>query len=152
MQTLEQQLVELELFIPFMEKENFDVSKVSVAWQIDHSLRVVNGIIEVLEDSDPNLFQQRANLWRFLFLTLNFLPRGKGKSPKRVMPDYHISESDLKRRLGFAFENILSSKKIPKKAHFRHPMFGTLIREQSSHFIQIHTEHHLKIIRDILKP
>ena len=67
MQTLEQQLVELELFIPFMEKENFDVSKVSVAWQIDHSLRVVNGIIEALEYSDPNLFKQRAKLLRILF-------------------------------------------------------------------------------------
>ena len=67
------------------------------------------------------------------------------------MPNYHISESDPKRRLGFAFENILRFKEILPKAHFRHPIFGTLTREQSRHFIQIHTEHHLKIIRDILK-
>ena len=86
-----------------------------MAWQIAHYYRVVNEIIEASENSDPNLFQKRANLLGILFLTLNFLPRDKGKSPKRVMPNYHISESDPKRRLGFAFENILRFKKFPPK-------------------------------------
>ena len=146
---LEQQLAELEQFIPLMEKGNSKISKVPIAWHLDHSLRVINSIIMALEESDPNQFKPNYNYWRSLFLTLNFLPRGKGRAPKRVLPEAEISESDLRSKLSLAKEKTLGLENLPAFAHFTHPMFGALHTRQAQKFIRIHTEHHLKICRDI---
>ncbi|MFT6166500.1 MAG: hypothetical protein ACJAV5_000160 [Vicingaceae bacterium] len=149
MQTLEQQLAELEQFIPLMEKGKSKISIVPIAWHLDHSLRVINSIVKALEESDPNQFKSNFNYWRSLFLTLNFLPRGKGRAPKRVLPEGKISESDLRSKLSLAKEKTLELENLPASAHFPHPMFGELHKIQAQKFIRIHTEHHLKICRDI---
>lgn len=150
MQTLEQQLTELEQFIPLFERKNEKVSMVTIAWQIDHSLRVINSISIALAQSDPNQYKGKFNFWRILFLTLCFLPRGKGRAPKKVVPNTEITEDDLNRRLDLARENSIHLKQLPAHSYFPHPYFGDLKQSQAQKFIRIHTEHHLKIIRDIL--
>jgi len=149
MHTLEQQLNELDAFIPSFEKNNVKVSKANVAWHIDHSLRVINSIAKALAQSDPKEYKAKFNFWRILFLTLNFLPRGKGRAPKKVLADAEITTDDLKRRLGFARGNGTNLKQFSEKSFFPHPYFGDLNLSQAQKFICIHTEHHLKIIRDI---
>jgi hypothetical protein len=151
MKTLKRQLIELEQYFPFMEEENLAISKVPVAWHLDHSLRVINSITSALVQSEPHQFKQNFNFWRGLFLTLNFLPRGKGRAPKKVLPELEIRESDLRSKLSLAKENRLELEKLPAFAHFSHPMFGELKNSQAEKFIRIHTEHHLKICSDILK-
>ena len=152
MKDLKTQLIEVENYIPKLKSINLKVSNANVAWQIDHLLRVINGITKALEQSDSEQFNSSFNLWRTVFLTLNYLPRGKAKAPKKVMPVTVISEDDLIRRLSFAKENSSKLEKLPILAHFSHPMFGDLHKKQAEKFIRIHTEHHLKIIRDILRP
>ena len=151
MQTLEQQLTEIERYIPLLKEENLAISKVSVAWQADHLLRVISSIVRALEQSDPIVFKAKFNFWRSLFLALNYLPRGKGRAPKKVIPTAEINESGLRQQLSFARDNTLQLEKLPALTHFSHPVFGELNKSQAKKFIRIHTEHHLKIIRDILK-
>lgn len=150
MKSINNQLAEIKQLIPSFENKNDKVSKVSVGWQIDHSLRVMNSIILALEQSDETEYKSKFNFWRTLFLALSFLPRGKGRSPKSVMPEELVLEDDLHRRLSYAFDNVEKLKSLKEHSHFPHPVFGMLKRNEAEKFIRIHTEHHLKIIRDIL--
>ena len=40
---------------------------------------------------------------------------------------------------------------ISKDHYFEHPFFGKIKRKETIRFLEIHTNHHLKIIDDILK-
>ena len=40
---------------------------------------------------------------------------------------------------------------IDKRAYFIHHIFGSLNKEQTIRFLNIHTNHHLNIVEDILK-
>lgn len=151
MKKLTEQLSELKLYSTNLEVKNEIVSRATVGWHIDHSLRVINGIIKAMEQSDTSQYRNSFNLWRSIFLTLNFLPRGKARAPKRVLPDGVITENELMKQLGFAHDHLNVLQSLPSNAHFQHPVFGQLNRKQSEKFLQIHTEHHLKIIRDIFK-
>jgi hypothetical protein len=150
MKTLNDQVAEIESYIPHLAKKNETVSKVSIGWQLDHTLRVINSIVKTLETSDPKAYQSKFSFLGFIFITFKFLPRGKAKAPKRVLPEDVISAQDLKRRVGFAKENLEKLNEIDSNCHFPHPYFGSLKLEKAKKFIAIHTEHHLKIVREIL--
>ncbi|MEO0902674.1 MAG: hypothetical protein AAFY00_11940, partial [Bacteroidota bacterium] len=40
---------------------------------------------------------------------------------------------------------------LSEDAHFEHPNFDVINKGQTKRFLKIHTGHHLKIIKDILK-
>lgn len=151
MKALNDQLQEVESLISKRELKNENVSKANVAWHLDHSLRVINSIVRALENSNPEDYKYKLNIFRHFFLKTRTLPRGRAKAPRSVRPEEVVQAEDISRRLEFAKKNILKLEKLPMKAHFPHPFFGTLKRNESIKFIRIHTKHHLKIIRDILK-
>ena len=71
-----------EKVIPQFEEKNLLVSKSSVGWQIDHSLKVINGIISQLKTSSNNKKPKRTLLGKFCLLT-RYIPRGRGKAEHR---------------------------------------------------------------------
>ena len=73
-----------------------------------------------------------------------------GKSPKYVLPPEHIEKAQLDNQLSTAKTLIPQLGGVTNKATFKHPYFGILTKRQSIRFIEVHTKHHLKIIRDIL--
>ena len=82
---------------------------------------------------------------------LRYIPRGKAKAPKVVLPPNHFSAEDLFSQLKLAKKQIESTKQLPKKSYFTHHIFGMLSKKQTLYFLAMHTNHHLKIIKDILK-
>lgn len=65
---LSQYLNRFEAVIPQFETKNLKVSKSSVGWQIDHSLKVINGIINQLKASPINAKPKHTLFLReFLF-------------------------------------------------------------------------------------
>ena len=88
---------------------------------------------------------------RLVVFTLGFIPRGKGKSPKRVLPPEIILKEDLEKQLVEAITNIESIQKLENNKYFTHPIFKQLNRNKTLKFLKLHTKHHLKIIKDILK-
>jgi len=141
---------EIESYIPKHESKNLVVSKSTVGWQIDHSLKVINGIIAALKDAPTDKTSKLTLLGHFC-LTTRYIPRGKGKAPKRVLPPDHIEEKQLYKQLTSAKFLVPKIQSIDSKATFKHPYFGVLSKKQTIRFIEVHTNHHLKIIRDILK-
>ena len=145
------QLSEFEDYIPQMNTEKADISKASAGWHISHSLKVVINVIEALKHSNPENFRKSFNLKRFIVLMTGKIPRGKAKSPTAVLPDADLTPEILLKQISSAREKIAEFAELPKDAFFKHPFFDHLSRDPTKKFLVIHTEHHLKIIRDILR-
>jgi len=141
----------LERYLSVKDKRKDSVSMSDVAWQIDHSLKVINLVSETLLKSNPEDYKSNFNAWRLLLFTIGYFPRGKVKAPKFVRPPEIITIEDLKEQILLAYQNIERLKLANKHAYFKHFIFGVLHKKQTIRFLQLHTNHHLKIIRDILK-
>lgn len=142
-------IAEFESYIPQYDTSNPKVSQSTVGWQIDHSLKVVIGIISLLKASKGEEKSKRTLLGRFC-LTTGYIPRGRGKAPKQVLPPEEIKKEDLSKQIKVAKQLVSQLDTIDPRVTFKHPYFGVLNNKQTKRFIEIHSKHHLKIIRDIL--
>lgn len=148
---LNQLLSEIENHIPFKDKRNDLVSKSDIGWQLDHSLKVFNLVCESLLKSNPNEYKGGFNKWRLLFFTLGYFPRGKVKAPKFVRPPEIITTEDIKQQLNLANKNLEQLSVANKNTFFKHFIFKNLNKKHTFRFLEIHTNHHLKIVNDIMK-
>ncbi|NNK83144.1 MAG: DUF1569 domain-containing protein [Flavobacteriaceae bacterium] len=142
---------ELEFFIQFKDRRKASISNSDVAWQIDHSLKVINLVIEAVVTSNPKLYKWKFNKWRLFLFTIGYIPRGKARAPIIVQPPEIIADEDLNIQINLAYNSIDCLKPIDKNANFTHFVFGQLNKRKSIQFLKLHTNHHLKIIKDILK-
>ena len=142
---------ELERHILLKDKRKASVSKSDVAWQIDHALKVINLVSKSLALSNPKEYTNKFNKWRFLLFNLNYIPRGKAKAPKMVIPPSTISKISLEDQVTLAFKHVEQLNEANDYAYFKHFVFGVLNKKRTIRFLELHTTHHLKIIRDILK-
>ncbi len=151
MQKLSANIQALADCIQHAEKINTAVSASAVGWHVQHCLMVITGISNQLKKSDPSLYKYRFNKIRTLVYLLNKIPRGKGKSPSVVNPLDVLSVPQLHEMIEAAKLSVEELKTLPKKSYFMHPYFGMLHLRSSYKFLSIHTNHHLKIIKDIVR-
>lgn len=140
----------LESRIPRRDCSSPEVSKVDVAWHLDHSLKVVNSIHDALAGSDPRAYRPRFNPLRAFVFATGKLARGKGKAPEATRPPATIRTEDIEEQLKIARRYLSAITHLPEKSHFEHPAFGVLHRDRALRFLEIHTNHHLSIIEDII--
>ena len=143
-------LDQLENHIPCSESMNFSVSQSSVGWQIEHSLLTINGIITAIQNSNPKEYSWQLSFIKWVILATKKIPRGKAKAPKVVVPKEGITIADLELHLAKARDAIKALEFVSKNHFFKHPYFGNLKKKQTILFLEIHTQHHLKIIHDIV--
>jgi len=148
---LKKGITQLESMTTHFEKYDNHVSKAGVAWHIDHSLKVIIGVCNAIKKSDPANYKWKFNLARLYVFTMNSFPRGRGKAPESVVAKGEIFEKDIFDQLREARKQLNEIMGLPEKSNFKHPYFGTLDLAQTIKFLEIHTTHHLKIIRDIIK-
>lgn len=144
------QLREMQDLSEHWEKKNRDISVESVGWHLLHNLQVINGVIASLASSDPNAYAPKFSFLKWGILLTKKMPRGKARAPKSVMPT-QIDKAELDAALDRASLSVLNLLNQSPKQYFTHPMFGDLNTKLTSRFLWIHTEHHLKIVRDILR-
>lgn len=148
---LQDRLNELENYFPNRDVEVNQISKASVGWHLDHSFKVFEKVSDVLINSDASKYKWQFNFWRTYCFLVNGFPRGKAKAPKAVRPKDEISKESLQNQLQECENRVEELSSLPANANFKHPIFGYLNKKQSLKFLNLHTEHHLKIIRDILE-
>lgn len=148
---LNQLLSHIEQNIPNKALKKPSVSSSDIGWQLDHTLKVFNAVSLWAVNSNPKEFKRKFNMWRSILLPLGYFPRGKVKAPKHVLPPEIIKTEDLKSQLQTARTHTENLKTLPKKAYFKHFIFGMLSKQQTLRFLEVHTKHHLKIVADILK-
>lgn len=144
-------LKNLESHIENHSISNPKISKSNVAWHIDHSLKVINNISAALQNSDTATYKNNFSFLGKIFFKLGFFPRGKAKAPKHVKPPEVVLKEDLILQVALAKTNIEAITSLDKNAYFKHPLFGNVSTKRVNRFLLIHTNHHLKIINDVLK-
>ena len=144
-------LTSLETHIKNHSVSNPKISNADIAWHIDHSLKVINNVIIALQKSNPNSYKNDFSFLGKLFFKLGFFPRGKAKAPKHVKPPEVILEVDLISQIQLAKSNVETIANLEENAYFKHPLFGNINTTRVHRFLVLHTNHHLKIINDIMK-
>lgn len=143
------QLREMQELSEKWEHKNPRISAESVGWHLLHNLQVINGMIAGLAASDPNKYSPKASFTKWLILLTKKIPRGKAQAPKSAVPK-HIDKVELDAALDRASLSILNLLNQMPNKFFTHPGFGDLNTRMTKRFLWIHTEHHLKIVRDML--
>ena len=151
MEKLLRQVKELEKQISNYEKLQTSISTGSIGWHIEHALLVFETIITAVENSEPSLYTSSFKMNKFIVFTLNKIPRGRAKAPKVVQPVGELIPEKMRQLVEIVTEKIKGLPKLQKNHHFPHPFFGNLNLKETIKFLKIHTNHHLKIINDILK-
>ena len=143
-------LLEIEKTIPLKDKMNIKISKSNIGWQLDHTLKVVNSVCTILAKKHSKKYKKNFNLLRSVLFTLGYIPRGKAKAPKFVNEQKPISSESLYEQLNNAKTHLKRVESLSENAYFIHHAFGTLSKNKTIRFLEIHTKHHLKIVNDIL--
>lgn len=149
MQKLRKQLDELESYIPQLEARNNTISASTVGWQIEHNLLVISSVIEGVKRSDPAAFKWQFKPLKYVVLWRGIIPRGKVGAPKLVTPG-EITQETLQAHIALCRQRLDELEQVGEGHYFTHPFFGDLKKKEAIPFLFIHTEHHLKIIREML--
>ncbi|WP_179337217.1 DUF1569 domain-containing protein [Winogradskyella ludwigii] len=148
---LQNKLDLIEGLITDSEAIKTSVSKANVAWHLDHSLKVINAVVTTMQNSDPALYEDNFSFIGKLLLKFRFFPRGKAKAPKYVTPPEIIVKDDIILQLAEARAQIKTISSLDNNAYFKHPLFGNINKSRVVQFLEAHTNHHLKIVKSILK-
>ena len=140
-----------EKYLPKIALKATSISHWSVGEHIDHSLNVLITINEGLSKSTPWEKHESFKLLKSIVLFTGFIPRGKGKSPEMVLPSKSIEAEDLIKKIKNAETALVNMNKCDPGCWMIHPVFGALQAKNTRRFMDIHTNHHLKIIEDIIK-
>jgi len=147
---LDDELLEIEAYFTKKEVQNAVVSQANFAWHLDHILKTINSITENLVASNPEEYDSKFNIQRILVHTSGTIPRGAAQSPQSVTPPDTILLDSLGIQWEQAWKSMEKISGLDENAFFAHPVFDHLDRDQTRRFLEIHTNHHLKIIKDIL--
>lgn len=151
MKTIQYQIQKIESLLSQINKENLKISKASVGWHLEHSLLILNGSLKGLTMTNPDNYNPKFSIKKFIFLNFGLIPRGKIKSPKQFVPLETPTKESLEKLLNLAKERLEAIKNLPAKAYITHPFLGDLDKKTTLKFLGLHTNHHLKIVDDILK-
>jgi hypothetical protein len=151
MKNLSKLFDELATKIEHFEKINLAVSSATVGWHIAHTTLAAKKIIEQLEKSDPANYKWKFNSPRFFVFLMKKIPRGKAKAPKSVQIEEGFTIDSLNMYIDFIKTKVKILDTMDSKNNFLHPYFGMLNLKATIKTLLIHTNHHIKIINDIIK-
>jgi hypothetical protein len=153
---MRKQLIELRRLSSLPEAQLFattDVSGWTPSEHLDHSLKVATLIVQrvldpTAERGRPFSFVGRLILWSAR------IPRGRGKSPER-MRGARATREELTAAID-ALEAHLARLNASLMLRSRgpivpHPFLGSLTPRQALRFAVVHTDHHLRIVKDVLR-
>ena len=101
--------------------------------------------------SDPSAYKWSFNFNRTLVLSIGKIPRGRAKAPAVVQPKIDFDIETLIKHLTKVKQKVEIFNTLNKNHHFPHPYFGLLNLKPTMRFLEIHTQHHIKIMKDIIK-
>ncbi len=147
---ISQQISEMEALIPKIAFVNEKVSAASIGWHLEHTLMVLERSLTALPSSVIADFKPKSSFRKTIILFTKKIPRGVAKAPKGVRPiPEEISNENLNSRISSVKKLLEAIPSLPSQHFFPHPFFGDLKLKQAIRFLEIHTNHHLKIMREM---
>ena len=143
-------LQSLEEYLPHYQAVAPEVSTASVGWHLFHCSKVIAGVCKALTFADPAAYEPQANALRDQVFASGKISRGTAQAPKTALPPESFAEDEIKNILAKAEEKLERVQELPDNAFFHHPFFGSLNKADTLRFLEIHTNHHLNIIREIV--
>jgi hypothetical protein len=150
MKSLPALIAELESKLPLLDRKNESISQATVGWHVEHSLLALIKMISAVEHSNPADYKWKFNIKRIVVLTMGKIPRGRAKVPESVKPAAEMNLANITGLFEKAKQKTELFEKLPRNKFFTHPVFGDVRLRQAERVIVIHTDHHIKIINDIL--
>lgn len=158
LERLETQLAEIEALLRQGEEVARSrvpsVSGWSVAQHLDHVLLALERSLGKLL-SNPSSLSARINWVGRAVLAMGWFPRGVARAPKgfegRNLPTdvLHERTAAVRGQVTALKGNIELFAR--EEGLLKHPYFGALSASEAVRFLAIHTGHHLKIVRAILR-
>jgi len=142
-------LKELESSVSDKDLLAESVSSANVGWHAEHSLMVINAIVKATQSSNPAEFKKKFSLKKFIIFTLGRIPQKKARAPKAVTPKEPASAEALNELIETTRKSTALLPELDSKKFFKHHIFGNLQLNDTIQFLELHTEHHLKVIRAI---
>lgn len=149
MSKLLSQVEKLETFTEYSHAVALDVSSWTVGQQISHCCLVLRNVTMLLRRSGPEPEEPKLTRFGEMVFEAGQIPRGRGKAPASVVPEIGPSAHELSEQLAKARKANATLAGLPEEATFEHPYFGVLDKRHSVRFLEIHTDHHIRIIEDI---
>ncbi len=147
---LQLQLAELESHLSKPAAKNGSISNADTHWQVEHAATVMQLVLTAFLNSKDINCKSKFGIWKLLIMKTGWIPRGKAKAPKKA--HFEICETPaIKSKITQAGSLLSEVIKTDSGLCFKHPTFGALDKKETLRFLWIHTNHHLKIIRDILE-
>ncbi len=141
----------LESHIDHASRTSQTISEANVGWHIVHSCLVIDSVCAAVLKSDPSKFKKKFNFKAFFVLLVNAFPRGKAKAPSFTIPSHEFSNTAILQSIQDSRKSIEALSKANNNQYFTHPIFGELNAKDTFKFLAVHTYHHEKIIKDILR-
>ncbi|HEX8170294.1 MAG TPA: DinB family protein [Thermoanaerobaculia bacterium] len=132
-----------------LQRSRSEVSGWTPAQHLDHLTQVTASMLRAIAAAKRQ--PSRISLLGRVILLAGYIPRGKGQAPaslhgRTIAREELLAGIDaVERQLAALDRKALTSG----EAVVPHPRFGGLTALQALRFAVVHTEHHLKIIRDI---
>ena len=151
MDKIEIQLQKIESLSSKIDVVNESVSKASVGWHLEHLLLILNSSLKGLTLTNPKDYNPKFSLKKFVFVNFGMIPRGKISSPKQFVPVNVPTQESILKLMNLAKTRLEAVKSLPEKSFITHPFLGDFDKKTTLRFLWLHSNHHLKIVDDILK-
>ena len=151
MDKIEIQLQKIESLSYKIDVVNESVSKASVGWHLEHLLLILNSSLKGLTLTNPKDYNPKFSLKKFVFVNFGMIPRGKISSPKQFVPVNVPTQESILKLMNLAKTRLEAVKSLPEKSFITHPFLGDFDKKTTLRFLWLHSNHHLKIVDDILK-
>ena len=150
MDKIEIQLQKIESLLSKIDLTNEKISKASVGWHLEHLLLILNSSLKGLTMTNPTDYNPKFSLKKFVFLNFGMIPRGKIRAPKQFIPLEIPTQESILKLMNLAKTRLKAVENLPEKSFITHPFLGDFDKKTTLRFLWLHSNHHLKIVDDIL--
>ena len=145
-------LLDLEAWLDRPDVQAPGVSAWSAHRQVEHTVLVADRLLDLVARLDRGEAGESGGRLRWpgrIVLALGRIPRGRGQAPEDLRPQATPDVEAVRARLASVRTRLDAPRPRRRTPRAPHPHLGALDARQWRRFVDIHTRHHLAILRDI---